>query len=333
MSEKALEKKVLKNRPVNGLLMSIKRNIGILVGLAILCTIISINSPVFLTTKNIMNVLRQISANLFVACGMTIILIAGGIDLSVGSTIAVIGVAAASFLDMGLPVPLTVLACLALGAFVGFINGFIISRTKITPFIVTLSMANVLRGLAYVYTGATTIRINDRGYINIGTGFLGPVPLPAIYIVVVLIIVYLILNKSRLGRHIYAIGGNEKAARFSGIDVKKVRLFIYIFSGLMAAVASITLSARSYSGNPTAGEGAEMDAIAAVVLGGISMAGGNGHISGTIIGALIIGVINNGLNLMGIHSFWQMILKGIIILVAVYADYMKNAKSNKASEA
>ncbi len=318
MSEKALEKKVLKNRPVNGLLMSIKRNIGILVGLAILCTIISINSPVFLTTKNIMNVLRQISANLFVACGMTIILIAGGIDLSVGSTIAVIGVAAASFLDMGLPVPLTVLACLALGAFVGFINGFIISRTKITPFIVTLSMANVLRGLAYVYTGATTIRINDRGYINIGTGFLGPVPLPAIYIVVVLIIVYLILNKSRLGRHIYAIGGNEKAARFSGIDVKKVRLLIYIFSGLMAAVASITLSARSYSGNPTAGEGAEMDAIAAVVVGGTPLTGGIGNIYNTVLGSLIIAMLGNGLVIMGVSSEMQMVIKGLVLIGAVF---------------
>ncbi len=333
MSENAMQKKTFKSNPFNGILTSIKQNLGILIGLAVLCTIVAINSPVFLTTKNIMNVLRQISANLFVACGMTVILIAGGIDLSVGSTIAVVGVAAASFLAMGFSVPLTVLACLAFGAFIGFVNGMIISRTKINPFIVTLSMSNVLRGLAYVYTGATTIRINDRGYINIGTGFLGPIPLPAIYIVVVLVIVYLLLNKSRMGRHIYAIGGNEKAARFSGIDVKMIRLFIYVFSGILAAVASITLSARSYSGNPTAGEGAEMDAIAAVVLGGVSMAGGSGRISGTIIGALIIGVINNGLNLMGIHSFWQMILKGVIILVAVYADYMKNAKSSKASEA
>ena len=306
-----------------------KRNAGILIGLLLLCIIISVNSPIFLTQKNLLNVLRQISSNLFLASGMTILLIAGGIDLSVGSTIAVIGVFAGTMINLGLPVAVVILASLIVGAMIGSINGAIISNTTLPPFIVTFSMMSILRGLAYVYTGGTTVRIDNAAYINIGTGYLGFIPLPVIYLIIVLIIVYLILNKSRLGRHIYAIGGNEKAARFSGINIKRIRMFIYTFSGIMAAIAGMVLSARSYSGNPIAGQGAEMDAIAAVVLGGTSMAGGLGAIGGTIIGALIIGLLSNGLNLMGIDSFWQIILKGVVILVAVYVDYVKNLKKNK----
>ncbi|WP_341465396.1 ABC transporter permease [Acetanaerobacterium elongatum] len=307
----------------------LKRNAGILIGLIALCVIISINSPIFLTQKNLMNVLRQISNNLYLASGMTIILIAGGIDLSVGSNIAVIGVMAGTLLNMGVPIPLVILACLVTGVVIGTINGAIIANTTLPPFIVTFAMLSILRGFAYVYTGGTTVRIDNKAYIAIGTGYLGFIPLPVVYLIVVLLIVYLILNKSRLGRHIYAVGGNEKAAAFSGINIRRIRMFIYIFSGVMAALAGIVLSARSYSGNPVAGDGAEMDAIAAVVLGGTSMLGGYGYIGGTIIGALIIGILSNGLNLMGIDSFWQIILKGIVILVAVYVDYVKNRKKNK----
>jgi len=309
----------------------LKRNAGILIGLAALCVIISINSPIFLTQKNLMNVLRQISGNLFLASGMTMILIAGGIDLSVGSNIAVIGVMAGTLLNLGISIPIVILACLIFGALIGSINGVIISRTTIPPFIVTYSMMSILRGFAYVYTGGTTVRIDNRGFIDLGTGYLGFIPLPVFYLTVVLIIVYMILNKSKLGRHIYATGGNEKAARFSGISIVRIRMFIYVFSGVMGALAGLVLAARSYSGNPVSGEGSEMDAIAAVVLGGTSMAGGNGFIGGTIIGALIIGLLSNGLNLMGIDSFWQIILKGIVILVAVYVDYLKNAKKNRAN--
>lgn len=330
MNETAKTKQNIGQKFINGCIIYIKRNAGILIGLAIMCVIISVASPKFLTEKNLMNVLRQISSNLYLACGMTMILIVGGIDLSVGSVIAVIGVLGGTLINMNIPLPLVVLICLAVGAFFGLISGGMIANTTLPPFIVTFSMMSILRGFAYVYTNGVTVRINDPGYLQMGTGYLGIVPLPVIYLIVILLIVYVIMSKTKLGRHLYATGGNDKAAKFSGINVKKVRLFVYIFSGVMAAFAGLMLSSRSYSGNPIAGNGAEMDAIAACVLGGVSFSGGYGYIGGTIIGALIIGFLNNGLNLMGIGSFWQTILKGVVILAAVYVDYLKNL--NKAAD-
>ncbi len=309
-----------------------KRNAGILIGLVALCVVISFRSDRFLTQDNIMNVLRQISSNMYLACAMTMILIAGGIDLSVGSIVAVTGVTAGTLLNMGVPIPLTILICLVLGGLYGTITGAIITNTTLPPFIVTYSMMQILRGATYVYTGGTTVRVDNRAFINLGTGYaFGFLPLPVVYLLIVFVIVFIVLNKTSLGRHIYAVGGNEKAAKFSGINVKKTRMFVYIFSGVMGALAGMVLCARSYSGNPLAGDGAEMDAIAACVLGGASMAGGYGFVGGTLIGALIIGLLNNGLNLMRIDSYWQIILKGIVILVAVYVDYIKNLKKNKAN--
>lgn len=319
------------NKLWTGMKAYFRRNLGILIGLVGICIIITTQSPQFLTLDNIMNVLRQISTNMYLASAMTIILISGGIDLSVGSVIAIIGVTAGTLLNSGLPIPVVIIMCFLVGGTFGMISGFIISRTTLPPFIVTLSMMNILRGATYVYTGGVTVRIDDRNFINLGTGYLlGIIPLPVIYLLIVLLIVWLIMNRTELGRHIYAVGGNEKAARFSGINVKNVRLFVYIFSGMMGALAGMVLCARNYSGNPLAGNGAEMDAIAACVLGGTSMAGGYGYIGGTLIGALIIGLLNNGLNLMKIDSYWQIILKGFVILIAVYVDYVKNLKKNKA---
>lgn len=309
-----------------------KRNAGILIGLVALCVIISLRSDRFLTQDNIMNVLRQISSNMYLACAMTMILIAGGIDLSVGSIVAITGVTAGTLLNAGVPIPLMLLICIALGAVYGTITGLIITTTTLPPFIVTYSMMQILRGATYVYTGGTTVRVDNRSFINLGTGYaFGFLPLPVIYLLIVFVIVFIVLNKTTLGRHIYAVGGNEKAARFSGISVMKTRMFVYIFSGIMGSLAGLVLCARSYSGNPLAGDGAEMDAIAACVLGGASMAGGYGFVGGTLIGALIIGLLNNGLNLMRIDSYWQIILKGIVILVAVYVDYVKNLKKNKSN--
>ena len=229
-------------------------------------------------------------------------------------------------INQGMPIPVAIIICLIVGALMGTFNGFILSRTTLPPFIVTYALMTILRGSTYVYTGGTTVRIDDRNFIAVGTGYTLGVPNPVWYMTIILIVVYIILNRTKLGRHIYAIGGNQKAAEFSGIDVKNVRLFVYVFSGLMGAVAGIVLAARSYAGQPTA---AEMDAIEACVLGGCSMAGGYGFIGGTIIGALIIAIMNNGLNLMRIDSYWQMVAKGIIVLIAVYVDYVKNQKKNK----
>ncbi len=320
------------NKMVDGTKKYFKRNAGILIGLALICIVITVNSPQFLTQNNIMNVLRQISSNMFLASSMTMVLIAGGIDLSVGSGIAMIGVMAGTFLNMNIPIPVVIIICLIAGALIGSVNGTIISRTTLPPFIVTYSIQSILKGGTYVFTGGTTVRIDNRVWTNLGTGYaFGVIPYPVIYLSVVFVIVWLVLNKTKLGRHIYAVGGNEKAARFSGINVIRTRMFVYIFSGVMAALAGMVLCARQYSGNPLAGDGAEMDAIAACVLGGTSMAGGYGFIGGTLIGALIIGLLNNGLNLMGIDSYWQIILKGVVILAAVYIDYLKNLKKSKAN--
>lgn len=280
MNETAKTKQNIGKKFLAGCITYLKRNTGILIGLAVLCIVISISSPIFLTQKNMMNVLRQMSTNLYLACGMTMILIAGGIDLSVGSVIAVIGVLGGTLINMSLPLPLVIIICLAFGALFGLVNGGIIANTTIPPFIVTFSMMSILRGFAYVYTNGVTVRINDPGYLEMGTGYLGAIPLPVVYLIVILLIVYTTMSKTKLGRHLYATGGNEKAARFSGINVKKIRLFVYIFSGVMAATAGLMLSSRSYSGNPIAGNGAEMDAIAACVLGGTSFSGGSGYIRG-----------------------------------------------------
>ncbi|MGD1818491.1 MAG: ABC transporter permease [Pleomorphochaeta sp.] len=304
----------------------IKNNSGILIALFIMCVIISIANPIFLTQRNLMNVLRQISTNFFLATGMTLVMISGGIDLTVGSVIAVVGVVSGYLSQTGMPLFFVLLLSLALGVAFGAINGGIISRTALAPFIVTLAMMSVLRGAAYIITGGTTVRIDNQSFINFGIGYFLGIPFPVLYMIIIMIVTYIILNRTALGRHIYAVGGNSTAAVFSGIKMARVKMFVYLFSGFMAALSGITLAARSYSGNPIFGNGAEMDAIAACALGGVSLAGGVGSVGGMVIGTLIIGVLNNGLNLMGVDSFWQTSLKGLIILAAVYVDYIREAK-------
>ena len=306
----------------------LKMNMGILIAFAVLYLFLAINpatSEAFLTRQNMFNVLRQISTNLYIACGMTMVIILGGIDLSVGSIIALSGcVAAACVARHGMPIPVALLIGTLLGATFGMINGVVISKTTIPPFIVTLATMNVARGFAYVYTGGSPVRVVTKEWQFIGAGYIGMIPVPVIIMLLVLITTALLMNNTRFGRHIYAVGGNIQAARFSGISVGKVKFWVYSFSGLMAGLAGVVLASRMYSGQPTAGNGAEMDAIAAVVVGGTSMAGGAGKIGGTIIGALIIGFLNNGLNLLNVNSFWQYVVKGIVILLAVFVDFIRN---------
>jgi len=308
----------------------LRENLGIIIGLLAISTILTILSPAFLTKTNIFNVLRQVSMNLYVACGMTMVIILGGIDLSVGSTIALSGVVTGGLIAFsGLPLVPALLCGVAAGTLVGAINGAIISRTTIPPFIVTLATMNIARGAAYVYTGGQPIRVMSDDFNFIGAGYLGSVPMPILYLIAVVIASFLILTKTKTGRHIYAVGGNMTAARFSGIKTRNVQFFVYVFSGLMSAIAGAVLASRMFSGQPTAGQGAEMDAIAAVVLGGTSMSGGVGKIGGTVIGGLIIGVLSNGLNLLGVNSFWQYIVKGVVILIAVYVDFLKKNAAAK----
>ena len=312
----------------NAVKIYFKENLGIIVAFLVLCVFLSVfpkTSGSFFTRQNIFNVLRQISTNLFLACGMTMVIILGGIDLSVGSIIALSGcISAGCVARYNLPLPIALLMGLLVGLLVGMFNGAVISKTTIPAFIVTLATMNIAKGLAYVYTGGSPVRVVTKEWQFLGAGYVGIFPTPVVILVIVLIITAIIMNKTKMGRHMYAVGGNQKAAEFSGIKVEKVKFFVHAFSGLMAGLAGIVLASRMYSGQPTAGDGAEMDAIAAVVVGGTSMAGGSGKIGGTIIGGLIIGVLNNGLNLLNVNSFWQYVVKGVVILLAVFLDYFRN---------
>ena len=308
----------------------LRENLGIIIALLVLCVLLAVlpaTSSSFLSTQNVFNILRQISTNMLIACAMTMVIILGGIDLSVGSIIALSGVIAAGCVSRyQLPIAAALIAGVLVGLLIGVFNGFVICKTTIPPFIVTLATMNIARGLAKVYTGGSPVRVVTKEWQFIGAGYIGPVPVPVIIMIIAIIITALMMNKTKLGRHIYAVGGNTQAAEFSGIKVARVKFIVHAYAGLMAGLAGIILASRMYSGQPTAGEGAEMDAIAAVVVGGTSMAGGSGKIGGTIIGALIIGVLNNGLNLMNVNSFWQDVVKGVVILLAVFIDYIRNRK-------
>ena len=308
----------------NAVKIYFKENLGIIVAFLVLCVFLSVfpkTSGSFFTRQNIFNVLRQISTNLFLACGMTMVIILGGIDLSVGSIIALSGcISAGCVARYNLPLPIALLMGLLVGLLVGMFNGAVISKTTIPAFIVTLATMNIAKGLAYVYTGGSPVRVVTKEWQFLGAGYVGIFPTPVVILVIVLIITAIIMNKTKMGRHMYAVGGNQQAAEFSGIKVEKVKFFVHAFSGLMAGLAGIVLASRMYSGQPTAGDGAEMDAIAATALGGTSMSGGRGKIQGTLIGVLIIAVLNNGMNILGISSYYQDVVKGIAILIAVLSD-------------
>lgn len=309
----------------NSFLQMVKGNIGIIAVLLILCIVLSITSPVFLTTNNLITVFRQISNNVFLALGMTLVMILAGIDLSVGAIVALVGTLTVGLIvNSGLPLVVAIVIGLLIGALIGFFNGTIVTLFKLPAFIVTLATMNIAQGLAYIYSGGQSERITTEAYTIIGTGKLfGFLPYPVLYMILLAIVFTVLLNKTKLGTYVYAIGGNREAARLSGVPIKKVEIAVYTLTGLLAAFAGIVLSARMYSGQPSVGSGYEMDAIAACVLGGVSMYGGRGKISGTIFGAMVIGVISNGLNLLGVSSFWQLVFKGIIILIAILIDAQK----------
>lgn len=329
MEQKSIKQKTdILRVPVAGSMYSyVRENIGIIVGCLILGILLSFASENFMKLNNWTNVLRQISTNFYLAVGIMLAIILGGIDLSVGSVLAVSGVISASLItNNAMPVPAAILIGCTAGTLLGLLNGCIIAFTNMPPFVVTLGTMNVGRGIAYLYANGNPIRVDNDAYEAIGLGYLGPIPLPVVYMIIILVVMYLLMNKSKLGSHIYAVGGNRQAAVFSGINVKKVIIIVYTLSGLAAAWAGIVLASRMCSGQPATGVGYECDAVAAAVLGGTSMTGGSGKIGGMILGALLIGMLNNGLNLLGVNSFWQYILKGVVILVAVYIDIFRKRK-------
>ena len=289
--------------------------IFVLIGLCVALAIAK--GDVFLTSKNIENIFKQISTNALLAGGMTIVLLLGGIDLSVGSVACLSALITASLLQGGGNLFLSIVAGLGMGALLGTINGLIITLVKIPFFIVTLSMMSLARGVGYLMTDGLPIAYLGDKFQIIGKGFFLGIPIPAWIIIIVYVILFIVLNYMRFGRYVYAIGGNAEAVRLSGINVNLYTTIAYTLSGLLAALAGIVLASRLDSGQPTACDGWEMDAIAATVIGGTQMSGGEGKVQMTLIGALILGVMSNGLNIMQVSSYWQYVMRGLLILIAV----------------
>ena len=302
-----------------------------LIALLILCVVLSILSDKFLTSANAWNVMRQISVNVCVSVGMTLVILIGGIDLSVGSILALCAAIGAGLLKFGVEVPsanlyvgftilgATVVALLC-GALLGGFNGFVITRFKVPPFVATLAMLTIARGLTMLWTNGFPISGLGENFTWIGTGWLLGIPVPVWISGVIVLIAVVVTNKTVLGRYIYAIGGNESAATLSGIDVKKIKVIVYTIAGGLAAAGGLLVTARLDAAQPNAGIGYELDSIAAVVIGGTSLSGGRGSVMGTVLGAVIIGVLNNGLVLLDVSPFWQQVVKGFVILSAVIID-------------
>lgn len=298
-----------------------------LIALLILIAVVSSISPNFFTLNNIFNILQQTSVNAIMAVGMTLVILTSGIDLSVGSLLALTGAVAASMVGADVNAIVAVAGALVLGAAIGGVTGIIIAKGKVQAFIATLVMMLLLRGVTRVYTDGSPISTGFSDNADIFSWFgigrpLG-IPTPIWLMVIVFLSAWYLLHHTRLGRYIYALGGNESATRLSGISVDKIKIAVYALCGLLAALASVIEVARLSSAQPMAGNGYELDAIAAVVLGGTSLAGGKGRIMGTLIGALILGFLNNALNLLGISSNYQMIVKALVILLAVLVDNKK----------
>ncbi|GAB6261075.1 ribose ABC transporter permease [Photobacterium sp. R1] len=295
-----------------------------LIALLFLIVVVSFLNPNFFTADNILNILRQTSVNAIIAVGMTLVILTAGIDLSVGSVLALCGAFAASLIAMEVPVLIAVPTALLAGAALGAVSGIIIAKGKVQAFIATLVTMTLLRGVTMVYTDGRPISTGFTdtadAFAWFGTGYALGIPVPVWLMVVVFAAAWYLLNHTRFGRYVYALGGNESATRLSGINVDRVKIGVYAICGLLAALAGIIVTSRLSSAQPTAGMGYELDAIAAVVLGGTSLMGGKGRIMGTLIGALIIGFLNNALNLLDVSSYYQMIAKAVVILLAVLVD-------------
>jgi ribose transport system permease protein len=298
------------------------QRLGPFIALLVVCIGLAFLSPDFLTVGNVLDVTRQVSINAVISFGMTLSILLGGIDLSVGSILAVSSVLAAILMKAGYDAVLAILIAIVAGAVMGAVNGVVIAKGKVAPFIATLGMMTLLRGVALVLSNGSPISgFPSYTFALLGGGYVGHlIPIPVVWMLVMFALFWFVLTKTVFGRHVYATGGNPEAAKLSGVKTDGVQIVVYTISGAMAALAGMILTSRLDSAQPTAGAGYELDAITAVVLGGTSLAGGRGWIFGTLVGALIIGVLNNGLNLLGVSSFYQQVIKGSVILLAVLLD-------------
>jgi ribose/xylose/arabinose/galactoside ABC-type transport system permease subunit len=296
------------------------QRLSIVIALLAICMVLAVMTPNFLTVGNLINVARQISLNGILAVGVTFVLLTGGVDLSLGSLVALTGVVAATFAHPGdYPVAVPVLMGVLAGTVCGAASGTVVTWGRVAPFIATLGMMTIARGLALLVSGGRPVSNMSPEMTRIG-GDVAGVPIPVLILGMVALVSWLFLNNTRLGRYVYAVGGNERAARAAGISVHRVKMFVYTVSGAMAGLAGVVLAARITTGQPNAGLGYELDAIAAVVIGGTSLSGGIGGVGGTLLGAMLMGVINNGLDLLNVSSYYQQIVKGIIIVGAVWMD-------------
>ena len=294
------------------------------IALLVFMIAVSIISDSFFSTNNMLNILRQTSINAIIAVGMTFVILTSGIDLAVGSILAMTGALAATMIGMDFNIMLVVTLTLAAGAGMGCLSGLIIAKGKVQPFIATLATMTLLRGTTMVFTDGRPISANGGAasdmFSMIGSGYLFGIPFPIYLMAMVFALAWIVLNHTRLGRYVYALGGNESATRLSGINVDRIKLAVYSISGAMSALAGLIVTSRLASAQPTAGDSYELDAIAAVVLGGTSLTGGKGRIMGTLVGVLIIGILNNALNLLNVSSYYQLIAKALVILLAVLVD-------------
>ena len=298
-------------------LRDLSQRFGLVLSFLLLCIALSLLSDRFLTLSNAVNVLRQSTINGIIAVGMTCVILTAGIDLSAGAVLALCTLVTADLLQKGLPVPLAVIAGLGLGAGLGLVNGLMITKARVTPFVATLGLITVARGLALTYTQGRPITGLPEGFRFMGTGSLGPIPMPIVIAGLTFLVGYVLLTRTRVGEYIFALGNNPVAARYAGIATDRFVAFVYAVAGLLAALAGMILVARLNSAQPTAGLGYEFDAIAAVVVGGTSFAGGEGGLGGTLLGALVIAVLNNGLNLLNVSSFYQPVITGVVIALAL----------------
>jgi ribose transport system permease protein len=297
-------------------------------GLLALALVLWTLTPHFLTISNLLNIAEQATIIAIIAVGMTFVIITGGIDLSVGSVLALAGVIMASALHSGLPLPLALLVGVGAGLLCGLVNGLLITVGRLPPFIATLGMMSVARGAALMFTEGRPISGFPENFRSLATGEVLRVPAPVIIMIGVYVIAHFVLRRTKLGRYTYAIGGNEEAALLSGINVKLYKTMVYGIAGLLSGLAAILLTARLNSAQPIAGMSYELDAIAATVIGGTSLLGGEGTVVGTLIGALIMAVLRNGLNLLGVSSFIQQIVIGTVIIVAVLIDMALKRRGN-----
>lgn len=305
--------------------------------LLLMCIALSILSDKFLTVDNTWNVMRQISVNIVISVGMTLVILTGGIDLSVGSILALCGAITASLIKFGVEIPSinlfleftlfgAIMASILIGGILGWFNGFMITKFKVPPFVATLAMLTIARGLTMLWTKGFPITGLGDDFAFLGTGWFLNVPMPVWISAIVVVVTIVVTNKTKIGRYIYAVGGNETASLFAGLNISGVKIFVYTAAGVLAGIGGLIVTSRLDSAQPNAGFGYELDSIAAVVIGGTALSGGKGTILGTVQGALIIGVLNNGLVLLNVSPFWQQVIKGLVILLAVIIEKVNTKK-------